>query len=109
MATSLLLTSPSTAAALAAALTAALPHTHASAAATSRAHAGLRTCLLVLRPKLISRRICILLPGLNLVLVGRSAWPHRRPTAPLASSLPHARLRPAFGGNEKAENTNQCY
>ena len=75
--------------ALAAALTAALPHTHASAGATSRAHAGLWTCLLVLRPKLISHGIDSLLLGLILVWIGQGALPQPRPTTTLAASRPH--------------------
>jgi hypothetical protein len=92
---------------LAAALTAALPH--ASAGATSRTHAGLRTCLLVLRPKLISQDIDVLLLGLILVLVWRGVLPQPRPTTPLAASPPHTGLRPACDYNEKAEDADHCY
>jgi hypothetical protein len=103
------LTLPIAAATLAAALTAALPHGHASAGTTSRAHAGLRACLLVLRPKLISQGIDSLRLGLILVLVGRGALPQRRPTTTLAASRPHAGLSPDYGGNEKAEDADHYY
>ena len=78
----------------AAALAAALPHGHASAGATSRAHAGLRTDLLVLQLEgralhleLISQGVDFLLLGLNLVLIGRGVLPQRRQLGPLDHHL----------------------
>lgn len=92
---------------LTAALAAALPHSPAGA--TSRAHAGLRTYLLILGLKLISQGSDSLLLGLILVLIGDGALPQRRPTTPLAAPPAHARLSPACGSNEKAESADHCY